>query len=107
MEELLIFSLLFTILIELITSIILGIDKKIDLLYIVIINILTNPFAEYINLLFKDNKFHYPIIFLIEIFITIIEFLFLKKVLKSKNINFLHLSIINNLCSYIVSFILI
>ena len=67
MEELL-FSLLFTILIELITSIILGINRKIDLLYIVIINILTNPFAEYINLLVQDNNFHYPIIFLIEIF---------------------------------------
>ncbi len=97
-----ILSLVFTIFIEWIVSIFCGINTKIDLLYISLINILTNPCTELINLLIKDSRFHYPIIFTIEVFIIIIEFLFYKKVLKSENVNFLYLSILNNVCSYVI-----
>ncbi len=97
-----ILSLAFTILIEFTVSIFCGINKKIDLLYIILINILTNPSTELINLLIKDSSFHYPIIFTIEILIIIIESLFYKKVLKEEKINFLYLSIINNVCSYVI-----
>ncbi len=97
-----ILSLAFTILIELIISIFCGINKKFDLLYITLINILTNPCTELINLLIKDTSFHYPVIFTIEFLIIIIEFLFYKKVLKSENVNFFHLSIITNICSYVI-----
>lgn len=98
-------SLIFTVLIELIISIILGVNKKSDLIYIVLINVLTNPITEFINLLIKDKNLHHPIIFIIEIIITIIEFLFYKKFLKSKNINFLCLAIINNIVSYLIGII--
>lgn len=97
-----ILSLVFTIFIELVISIFCGVTKKGDMLYIVLINILTNPSTELINLLIKDSSFHYPIIIIIEFIIVIIEYLFYKKVLKSENINLLYLTIINNLCSYII-----
>lgn len=97
-----ILSLVFTIFIELVISIFCGVNNKNDILYIILINILTNPSTEQINLLIKDSRFHYPIIIIIEIIIIIIEYLFYKKVLRSKNINLLYLAIINNVCSYAV-----
>ena len=97
-----ILSLVFTIFIELVVSIFCGVNKKSDILYIALINILTNPSTELINLLIKDSNFHYPIIIIIEFIIIIIEYLFYKKVLKSENVNLLYLTIINNLCSYII-----
>ena len=97
-----IFSLIFTILIEFIVSVFCGINNKFDLLNIIWINILTNPSTEMINLLIKNSDFHYPIIIIIEILIIIIEFLFYKKNLKTKNINFLYLSVINNVSSYLI-----
>jgi len=100
-----ILSLIFTILIEFIISIFCGINNKVDLLNIILINLLTNPSTELINLLIKDSSFHYPIILTIEILIITIEFLFYKKVLKTENINFLYLSIINNVCSYVIGVI--
>ena len=99
-----ILSLVFTIFIEFTISVFCGICKKVDLLYIILINILTNPITELINLLVKDNIFHYPIIFTIEFLIIIIEFIFYKKLLKEKNINYLYLSILNNVCSYLIGF---
>lgn len=100
-----ILSLAFTIFIEVVISILCGINNKNDILYIILINILTNPSTEMINLLIKDSSFHYPIIIIVEIIIIIIEYLFYKKVLKNKNINLLYLSIINNICSYAVGII--
>lgn len=95
-------SLIFTVLIELIISIILGVNKKSDLIYIVLINFLTNPITEFINLLIKNNNLHYFIMIIIEIIVIIIEFLFYKRKLKSHNINFLYLAILNNIASYLV-----
>ena len=95
-------SLVFTIFMELTISILCGVNKKMDLVSIIWINIVTNPITELINLLIKDKYFHFFLILLIEILITVIEWILFKKILKSKNINFLHLSIINNICSYTV-----
>ena len=95
-----ILSLVFTIFIEVVISIFCGINNKNDILYIILINILTNPSTEIINLVIKDSNFHYPVIIIVEIIVVIIEYLFYKRVLKNKNINLLYLSIINNICSY-------
>lgn len=76
------------------------INNKIDLLLIVLINMLTNPPTELINLVVQNTKLHYPIIIGVEIIITIIEYLFYKKFLRTKNVNFLYLAIINNISSY-------
>lgn len=100
-----IISLVFTIIIELIVSIFCGIRNKKDIMYIVLINIITNPTTEFINLLIKDSSFHYLIIVIIEIIVVIIEFIFYKKVLKTKDVNPLYLAIINNICSYAVGLI--
>ena len=100
-----ILSLVFTIFIELLISIFFGINKKKDFLYITLINIITNPIVESINLLVRDSIFHYQIIVTIEIFVIYIEYLYYRRVLKSENINFLYLSILNNVCSYIIGLI--
>ena len=97
-----IISLVFTIFIELSVSIFCGIRNKNDIMYIILINIITNPSTEFINILIKDSSFHYLIIIIIEIIVVIIEYLFYRKVLKTKNTNLLYLSIINNICSYVV-----
>lgn len=97
-----ILSLVFTILIELVVSILCGVNKKSDIRYITLINILTNPITELINLFIKDNSFHDPIIIIIEVIVIIIEYSFYKKILKSENINLFYLTIINNVCSYVV-----
>lgn len=97
-----IISLLFTIFIELTVSIFCGIRNKNDIIYIILINIITNPSTEFINILIKDSSFHYLIIIIIEIIVIIVEYLFYRKVIKTKNINLLYLAIINNICSYVV-----
>jgi len=97
-----ILSLVFTIFIEVVISVFCGIDDKRDILFIILINILTNPSTEMINLLIKDGSFHYPVIIALEIVVIIIEYLFYKKELNNKSINLLFLSIINNVCSYVV-----
>ena len=97
-----IISLIFTIFIELTVSIFCGIRNKNDIIYIILINIITNPSTEFINILIKDSSFHYLIIIIIEIIVVIVEYLFYKKVLKENNINLLYLAIINNLSSYII-----
>ena len=98
-------SLVFTIFIELVISILCGINNKNDIIYIILINILTNPSTELINLLIKDSSFHYPIIITVEIIIIIIEYRFYKKVLRTQNINLLYLTILNNICSYAIGII--
>lgn len=100
-----ILSLISTLFIEIIISIFCGINEKNNLLYIILINLLTNPITELINLLIINSIFHYPIILLIEILVIFIEFLLYKKFLKVKNINLLYLSIINNICSYVIGLI--
>ena len=97
-----IISLVFTIFIELVVSIFCGIRNKKDIMFIIIINIITNPITEFINLLIKDSSLHYWVIIIIEIIVIIVEYLFFKKFLKEKNINLLYLAIINNLSSYII-----
>jgi hypothetical protein len=101
-----ILSLIFTIVIELIVSIFCGINQKYDILIIILANLLTNPITEFINLLIKDTKFHYPVICIIEAVVLIVEFLFYKKFLKEKEINFFLLSMINNLSSWIIGIML-
>lgn len=100
-----ILSLISTLFIELIISIFCGINEKNNLLCIFLINLFTNPITELINLLIISSRFHYPIILFIEILVIFIEFILYKKFLKVKKINLLYLSIINNVCSYIIGII--
>lgn len=100
-----ILSLVFTIFVELLISIFFGINKKKDFLYITLVNIITNPITEFINLLVRDSIFHYQIILIIEVLVIYIEYLFYKRLLKSENINFLYLAILNNVCSYVIGLI--
>ena len=97
-----ILSLFFTIFIEVMVSILCGINKKHDIFAIILINIITNPITEIINLLIENTYFHYPVILGIEVIITVIEYQYYKRNLEVKDINFMYLSVMNNLCSWII-----
>lgn len=85
----LIISLSLTIIIELITSIILGIKEKDDIEIVICANICTNPVVVYIancvRLLNIDILFNIVIVIL-EVSAVIVEFVIFKKCLKFKKI---------------------
>ncbi len=100
----LVYYLLITILLEVLLAFILGLRKK-DLLYVILVNIITNPVLNAITTFVYIN-YHYKkwIISLIifEILAVLIEGLIYKKVLLYKKINYLFLSLILNIFSYFV-----
>lgn len=104
-------NLLLTIIIELGIAILLGIREKKDILNIIVINCITNPILNYIMMvvlyLTSNNLIIYSLLFLFEIIVIIIEYLFYRKKLLFKNINLLLLSIILNISSVIVGFIIL
>lgn len=94
-----------TIIIELIVAIILKIKDKKDLLYIILVNIITNPLVVsislYINIKYGLNIRNISMIIL-EVSAFIIEALIYLKVLKYKRINPFILSLILNGSSYFI-----
>ena len=104
-----IICLLFTIIVELLVAIILGVRNKKDIINIILVNIMTNPLVVTIPqvlLLFHGMKWRNISLLLLELYAFIGEGLIYKKVLKYNKINGLILSLILNLSSYFLGYIL-
>lgn len=97
--------LLFTLIIEIAVSLILKVREKKDFLNILLVNIMTNPIVVslpvFVNIRFGLIKRNVTVIIL-EIFTVLIEGKIYSKYLKFKKINPYILSLILNLCSYII-----
>ena len=97
--------LLFTIIIEIILAMILKVKDKKDILNILLVNIMTNPIVVslpvFINIRFGLFERNITVLIL-EIFTVLIEGKIYSKYLKFKKINPYALSLILNLCSYII-----
>lgn len=96
--------LLFTILIELIVALILGVRDKKDILNIILVNIMTNPLLVSVTVYITYNRIFNRIasIVILELLIVIIEGFTYKKVLKYKKINPFILALILNFSSYFI-----
>ena len=95
--------LFLTIILELSLSLILGLRKK-DLIYVILVNIITNPVLNS-TLALVYIKYHTHIIItliILEILAFLIEGLIYKKVLNYKKINPILLSLFLNMFSFIV-----
>ena len=84
-------NLLLTIIIELAISLILGIKEKKDINNIIIINCITNPILNIILLIImyfiSNNIIIYSLIFIFEIIVIYLEYLYYKNRIIFKNIN--------------------
>ena len=97
--------LLITISIELVGAIIIGIRNKKDILYIVFINILTNPLLNiiYLNVIMYCGFTKGSIaLYILEILVVMIEGLIYKKYFIYKKINPFIISFILNILSYTI-----
>ena len=96
--------LMLTIILELLLSIILGLRKK-DLVYVILVNILTNPLLNSITtfMYIKYLKNGYVIsIIILEILALLTEGLIYKRVLYYQKINPFVLSLILNIFSFLM-----
>lgn len=97
--------LFFTIVIEIIFAIILKVKDKKDILNIFLVNVMTNPIVVslpvFVNIRFGLFERNITVIIL-EILTVFIEGKIFSKYLKFKKINPYILSLILNLCSYII-----
>ena len=103
--KILINSLVFTLLIEIIVAKTLKIKEKKDLINIVLVNIVTNPIVvlfPYVIGLYFGIKCRYILLFMLELLTVLFEGLVYKKNLKYNKINPYIISIILNLCSYLI-----
>lgn len=97
--------LLVTIIIEVIGSIILGIRTKKDILNVVLVNIITNPIVVTIPVWFNINcgiLERNVCLFILELWAFLLEAFLYKKYLSFKKINPYVVSIVLNLCSYLI-----
>ena len=97
--------LLCTIVIELLIALILSVIDKKDLIYVILVNILTNPIVVLLPI-FIYYKFGYMAksitLYLLEILTVFIEGLIYLKTLKYKKLNPFILSLLLNLSSYLI-----
>lgn len=103
-------SLILTIFIELLTSILIGIRKRNDIISIIAVNTLTNPIIVFISnilYIFKNSLLYWGIIVTIEIIIVFIEGKIYEKVLNFEKMSGINLSFINNSISFIIGVIIV
>jgi hypothetical protein len=105
----LIISFTVTLITELIVSLIIGIRDKKDILNIILVNILTNPLLVslgfYINLKY-GLKWRNILIYPMEIIVVLVEGFIYYKYLKYRKINPFLLSLLLNICSYVMGLII-
>ena len=97
-------ALFLTIIIELIVAFFFGFKKKIEIIAIVFINLLTNPILNYfllVNDYFSFFKSSLLIILFLEVIVVLIEWKLLVFALQEKSKKLLVLSLAMNFCSYI------
>lgn len=105
----LLISLFLTIIIELTVSFIIGIRDKDDIKVVILVNICTNPIVVYIAncLMLFTNDFIYNIgVAILEILVVIVEFVLYKKYLKFDKLSPFAISLINNVISFSIGFII-
>lgn len=101
--------LVFTILIEVVVGLIIGVRDKKDILNIALVNVFTNPLVTSIPVLIYINFRYIPYIIsliLLEIFALASEGFIYSKVLKYKKINPFIISLILNLSSYLIGLLI-
>lgn len=97
--------LILTIIIEGITSFILGYRSLKEQLIVLLINVATNPVAVYcswIISLLKNNVLKNCLVVLVEIVVVIVETIMLKKFNTKKKLPFFLIALINNATSFIL-----
>lgn len=101
--------LVFTILIEVVVGLMIGVRDKKDILNIVLVNVFTNILVTSIPVLIYINFRYTPYIIsliLLEIFALVSEGFIYSKVLKYKKINPFIISLILNLSSYLIGLLI-
>jgi hypothetical protein len=102
--------LLFTILIEGTSAILIGFRDKLFLLTLVVVNFITNPFLNYIIAiinLFGKPQCYYCIIIILEVLIAIFEGAVYSFALKKQTVKMIVLSFVLNFISFLSGFILL
>lgn len=95
---------LLTIVIELTVAILFGFRKKIEIITIIFVNLLTNPVLNYflwVNDYFSFFKSNLLITLFLEVVVVFVEWKLLMHVLQEKSNKLLRLSVAMNFCSYI------
>jgi hypothetical protein len=96
-----------TLLIELIIALLIKINDKRDLLRIVLINCITNPIVNILDIViiyyfYPSFTFHTIYVIVLELIVCLVEFLYYDKHLKYRKIHPLMVSIILNVASFVV-----
>ncbi len=102
-------SLLFTLTIELLISIVLGIRKKEDIKVIICANVCTNPVIVYITnciMLLNNMVLYFAIVIFLEIIVVIVEYIIYKKCLRFDKISPFIISLVNNVISFGIGIII-
>lgn len=98
-----------TILVELVAALLLGIKNRKDILFIILVNLMTNPLMNglslYLNYIYKSNVSN-MFVFIYEIINVFIEGFIYSKVLKKNKLNPYLLSLILNTISFLISIII-
>ena len=96
-------ALILTIIIETIIGIIIGIRNKKDILNVVLVNMITNPFVTIVPVtlnIYVSLQARNISLYILEVLVLFTEGLIYKKVLNYKKINWLLISLILNLASF-------
>lgn len=107
-------ALALTLVIELTIALILKVRNKYDILFIALINCVTNPLINVIYagilLLFRIEAYSlisYVVVFVLEIVVWLTEALFFKKMLEYKRMPGMLLSLILNASSFFIGLIIL
>lgn len=107
-------ALALTLVIELSVALLLKVRNKFDIVYIALINCVTNPLINVIYagiiIFFKvpaGSFIRYIAVFILELFVWLSEGLFFKKMLEYKKLPGLLLSLILNLTSFLLGLIIL
>ncbi|PIR78571.1 MAG: hypothetical protein COU28_00885 [Candidatus Magasanikbacteria bacterium CG10_big_fil_rev_8_21_14_0_10_36_16] len=102
-------ALFLTMVIELGVALFLGFRKKIEIIAIIFVNLLTNPILNYLLLVnnhFSFFKTNLLIILLLELLVVLAEWKLLLYIIQDKSSKIFKLSFVMNFCSYIVGVII-
>lgn len=107
-------ALALTLIIELSVALLLKVRNKYDIIYIALINCVTNPLINviYVGIIifFKvpaDSIIRYIAVFILELAVWLSEGLFFKKMLEYKKIHGLILSLILNATSFFLGLLIL
>lgn len=101
-------ALILTLAVELVVLILFGYRKKLEILVVILVNLITNPLLNFI--LLSNNYFGFLTvnsltILLLEAAVVLVEWRFLVFALRKDPKKLLVLSLVMNICSYSVGFL--